>query len=59
MTKNLILGLILACFAPILVLKKTFLWVLPLLDVIHCCKLLLFAISRKTKEPNLKKWQKT
>ena len=35
-----------------------FLWILPLLDVTTCCKLLLYAISRETNEPNLKKWQK-
>ena len=33
-------------------------WALPLLDVIRCCKLSLCAISRKTNEPNLRKWQK-
>ena len=38
---------------------KPFSWVLPLLDLIHCCKLSLYAISRKTNEPNLRKWQKT
>ena len=32
---------------------KPFSWVLPLLDLIHCCKLSLYAISRKTNEPNL------
>ena len=37
---------------------KPFSWVLPLLDLIHCCKLSLYAISRKTNEPNLTKWQK-
>ena len=34
---------------------KFFLWVLPLVGVIHCCKLSLYAISRETNEPNLKK----
>ena len=24
----------------------------------HCCKLSLYAISRKTNKPNLKKWEK-
>ena len=38
--------------------QKIFLWVLPLLDVRHSCKLSLYAISRKTKEPNLRKWLK-
>ena len=30
--------------------KKFFSWVLPLLDIIHCCKLSLYAISRKTNK---------
>ena len=38
--------------------KKFFWWILPLVDVRHCCKLSLYAISRKTNEPNLKKSQK-
>ena len=60
MAKNLILGLIFARFGPNLVPSFFFfLQVLPQLDVIHCCKLSLYAISRKTKEPNLRKWQKT
>ena len=33
-------------------------WVISLLDVRHCCKLSLYAISRKTDNPNLRKWQK-
>ena len=37
--------------------QKFFSWVLPLLDVIHCCKLSLYAISRKSNEPNLRKWK--
>ena len=48
----------LACLAQIWY-SKNFLWVLPILDVIHCCKLSLHAVSRKTNEPNFKKWQKT
>ena len=32
-----------------------FSWVLPLPVVRHCSKLSSYAISRKTKEPNLKK----
>ena len=32
--------------------------ILPLLDVIHCCELSLFTISKKNNEPNLRKWQK-
>ena len=39
-------------------LPKLFTWVLPLLNVRHCCKLWLYAISRKTMEPNLRTWQK-
>ena len=38
--------------------QNFFPWVLPLLDVINFYKLPLYAISRKTNEPNLKKWQK-
>ena len=34
---------------------KTFSWILPLLHIRHCCKLYLYAISRKTNEPNLRK----
>ena len=37
---------------------KFFWWVVPLLGLIHCCKLSLYAISRKTNESNLRKWQK-
>ena len=50
MAKNPILALIWA--------SKFFLWVLSLLDVKHCRKLLLYTIPRKTNEPNLRKWQK-
>ena len=45
-------------FGPNLGPKNFFSWILPLLDVRHCCKLSLYAISRKTNEPNLRKWQK-
>ena len=38
---------------------KNILWILPLLDVRHYCKLSLYAISRKTNEQNLTKWQKS
>ena len=37
---------------------EIFSWILPLLVVRHCCNLSLYAISRKTNEPNLRKWQK-
>ena len=58
MVKKLALGPILAPLAHIWT-PNFFLWILPLLDVIHYCKLSLYAISRKTNEPNLRKWQKT
>ena len=35
-----------------------FLWILPLLDIRHCSKLSLYAISRKTYDPNSCKWGK-
>ena len=38
---------------------KIFSWILTLRHVRHCCKLSLYPISRKTNEPNLRKWQKT
>ena len=58
MVKNLVLSPILACFNQNLV-PKIFLWVSHLLDVMDCCKLSLYAISRKINEPNLRKWLKT
>ena len=45
-------------FDPNLV-PKILLWALSLVDVIHCCKLSFHVISKKTNEPNLRKWQKT
>ena len=51
-------GLDFGRFAQIWFHKLFFSWVLPLLHVIHCCKLSLYVISRKTNEPNLKKWGK-
>ena len=36
-----------------------FSWVLPLLVVRQCSELSSYAISRKTNEPNLKKWHQT
>ena len=54
-SKKLILGLISSKFGP----QKLFLQVLPLLDIMHCYKLSLYPICRKTNEPNLKKQQKT
>ena len=38
--------------------QKKLSWVLPLTDVIHCCNVSLYAISKKTNEQNLRKWQK-
>ena len=35
-----------------------FSWVLPLLDVRHCCKLSFYTISKKANDPNWRKWQK-
>ena len=52
---NPVSGLILASFGPNLVPPKKFSWILPVLNVRHCCKLSLYAISRKTNEPNLRK----
>ena len=57
MAKKLVLRLILApldrIWAP-----KFYSWILPLLHVIHHWKLSLYAISRKTNDPNLRKWKK-
>ena len=39
--------------------QNCFAWILPLFDVTHCCKLSSYAISRKSNEPNLRKWQET
>ena len=50
MAKSLVLGPILA--------PKRFQSILPELDVRHCYKLSLYAISKKTNEPSLRKWQK-
>ena len=57
MAKKLVSGPILAPLAQICALKL-FSWILPLLDIRHCCKLSLHVISRKTNEPNLRKWEK-
>ena len=55
--KKLVLRLILApldrIWAP-----KFYSWILPLLHVIHHWKLSLYATSRKTNDPNLRKWKK-
>ena len=58
MAKNLVSRPIFSSpFGPNLDPKIFFKDFIPL-DVRHCCKLILYAISRQTKEPNLKKWQK-
>ena len=54
MTKNLVLGPILVPLSEMLA-QKIFSWILPLLHARHYCKLSLYAISRKTNEPNLMK----
>ena len=56
-SKKLISGPILACLTQIWA-QKLFSWILSPLDVRHCCKLSLYAISKKTNEPNLRRWQK-
>ena len=45
-------------FGPNLVPQNFFSLVLSLLDVRNCWKLSLYAISRKTNKPNLRKWEK-
>ena len=57
MAKNLILSPILACLAQIWVCN-IFLWVYPPVDVRHCLKLSLYAISRKIYDPNSIKLKK-
>ena len=54
MVKYLISGPIL----PQIWTPKCFSWILPLLDVRHCCKLSSCAISRENYKANLRKWQK-
>ena len=57
--KNLILGLILTCFSPNLVyLVPNFFLVCTSARYYKFRKLSLYAISRKTNEQNLRKWQK-
>ena len=57
MTKNLVLCPIWSLWHKFE--SQNFLsWILPLLDVRNCSKLSLYDISRKTNEPNLRKWQK-
>ena len=57
MAKNLVSGLILARFGQNLV-PNIISWILSLLDVIYCCNISLYAISRKTNEPTLKNGKK-
>ena len=54
---KMILDLILTTLAQIWILKF-FVWILPSLDVRLCRKPSLYAISRRTNEPRLRKWQK-
>ena len=58
MTKKTNSGPGFGLFQPKVGPQKFFPWVLPLLDVIYCCKLSLYAVSRKINGSNLKKWQK-
>ena len=44
---------------PNLGLRHFFLSVFSLPDVRHCCKLSSYSVSRKTYDPNSRKWQKT
>ena len=54
MVKNLVSGSILAPLDQIWA-KKIISLIILLLPVSHCCKLSLYAVSRKTNEPNLRK----
>ena len=56
MAKNIVFGPIMASLVQIWA-PKFFLWILSVLDIRHCYTLSLYAISRKTNEPNLRKWQ--
>ena len=58
MVKNLVSGPILTQIFPALPKIFFFFGVLSLQNVMHCCKLPLYAISRKTAKPKLRKWQK-
>ena len=57
MAKTLVSGAILAQICPLLP-KKKLLGVLHLQDAMHCYRLPLYAVSRKTNETNFRKWQK-
>ena len=46
-------------FQPNFSSQKIFSWVLSLIDLLHRCKLSFYVSSRKTNEPNLRKWKKT
>ena len=56
MAKTLISGPVLTRLAQIW--PEFFSWILLLLDVRHCRKLSLYAISRKAYDPSLSKWPK-
>ena len=57
--KKLNFGPDLGPFWPKYRLQKLFSWVLPLLDVIHCCKLSLYAMKRKTNKQTWKNGKKS
>ena len=52
-------GLQFGSFATKFWFSKFLTWLLPTLDVRHCCNLYLYAISRKTNNSNSRKWRKT
>ena len=58
MVKNLVLRLILDTQDQIWAPKSFFSKILLLLNVRHCCKLAMYAISKKTNKLNLRKQQK-
>ena len=58
MVKNLVLRLILDSQDQIWAPKSFFSQILLLLNVRHCCKLAMYAISKKTNKLNLRKQQK-
>ena len=58
MAKKTNFGPDLGPFGPNLTPKNFFSRFLPLVDVIHCCKISLNPISKKINEPNLKNSKK-
>ena len=59
MAKNLLSDPILVPLTQIWAPKFFFSWILLLPEGRNCCKLSLYVNSRKTIEPNLRKWQKS